>query len=144
MNRIARIIVSLLAGVATALVTLVGLTELLTPYVWPLLTVSGPVAVVTGILSTALAFGLLQYREEMEDGGASEGTTAVLGGLVVGVVAFALAGVAVALALGAFSVSLFAAMLFVGVPAGLFAGAFGAVGVAWYVGRRGKCRRPVA
>ncbi|WP_327052233.1 hypothetical protein [Halomicrococcus gelatinilyticus] len=144
MNRTARIIVSLLAGIAAALVTLVGLTELLGPYVWSSLMVSGPVAVVTGVLSAVLAFGLLQYREEMRGGGASDGTTAVLGGLVVGVVAFGLAGVAVTLALGAFSVSLFAATLVVGIPAGLLTGVVGAVTLAWYVGRRDDRRGPVA
>lgn len=144
MNSIVKAFVSLLVGAVVALVMLVGLTELLAPHIWPSLMVSGPIAVVNGVVVTALTYGLLQYRDEVRAGGASPRTVAALWGLVAGTAAFVVAGTAVTLALGALSVSLFAAMLFGGVPAGLFAGAVGAASAAWYVGRRGEGGRLTA
>ncbi|RBI64320.1 hypothetical protein DMJ13_07525 [halophilic archaeon] len=138
MNTYARAIVSLLVGGVGFLVGLVVATELLTPYVWPALLVSLPVALVAGVLAAGLTYGGLSYREQQARyGEPSPRTVAALGALVVGTAAFVVTAPVVAYALGFASVPLATALLFGGLPVGLIASAVGAAVGASYAGRSG-------
>lgn len=124
MNTIFRAVFALLVGVGIFLATLVATTELLTPYVWPALLVSLPIAVVAGCLGIGYTYLGLRYRDERNaTGSPAPQTVAFLGGFSAAALGFVVTVAVVTAVLGAFAVPLFTATLLVGFPAGILVGA---------------------
>ena len=124
MNKLIKSAVSLLAGLLAAAVVGVGVTEVLTPHIWPAAMVGLPVGLVAGAVAVPLAYLGLTYRSERQSLGRASATTRRRLRTLLGATAgFVLGGAVGMSVLWTQAVGLAAAMLFVGLPAGLFAAA---------------------
>lgn len=139
MDKLTRVIGSLIAGTVASVAVGVGVTEALAPYVWPSAMLGLPAGIVAGVAAAALGFLWLTARtERARVGRASSRTTSRLWATGAAVLAFVLVGGAATFVLAAGSVGVATALLTGGLPIGLVAAAL----AGYLTSRRIRTRNP--
>lgn len=138
MNKYANGVASLLVGILGFLVVVIGVTELLDPYVWPSLMLGLPVGLVTGIVLVPLTYLSLTYWEERRaTGTASQKTVRQFWTTVAAFFGFVAGGGLAVVVLSTQAIGLASAILLAGFPVGIVSGAL----AAYLVFRRDWDRR---